>query len=68
VAITTSFGAAYLTNFCVESNEIDADGNKIPPAQDFAYSMTSSGLHDVNTPTQTNNSQASPNQTQSAVS
>ena len=32
VAITTSFGAAYLTYFYVESNEIDAGGNKIPPS------------------------------------
>jgi transglutaminase-like putative cysteine protease len=68
VAITTSFGAAYLTSFYVESNELDAAGNKIPPAQNFAYDMTPSGLHDTNTPTQTNNSQASPSQTQSAVS
>jgi transglutaminase-like putative cysteine protease len=68
VAITTSFGAAYLTSFYVESNEIDADGNKIPPSQDFAYSMVPPTLHDANTPTQTNNSQSSPSQTQSAVS
>jgi transglutaminase-like putative cysteine protease len=30
VAITTSFGTANLTHFYVESNEIDADGNKVP--------------------------------------
>jgi transglutaminase-like putative cysteine protease len=30
VAITTSFGVANLTNFYVESNEIDAAGNKVP--------------------------------------
>jgi len=30
VAITTSFGRADLANFYVESNEIDAEGNKIP--------------------------------------
>ena len=29
VAITTSFGRADLTNFYVESNEIDANGNKV---------------------------------------
>jgi transglutaminase-like putative cysteine protease len=30
VAITTSFGTANLTNFLVESNEIDADGKNVP--------------------------------------
>jgi len=30
VAITTSFGAAYLTHFYVESNEIDESGDKVP--------------------------------------
>jgi transglutaminase-like putative cysteine protease len=30
VAITTSFGVADLTHFYVESNEIDAQGNKVP--------------------------------------
>ena len=30
VALTTSFGVANLTNFYVESNEIDVEGNKIP--------------------------------------
>ncbi len=30
VAITTSFGAAHLTHFLVESNEIDEAGNKVP--------------------------------------
>ncbi len=30
VAITTSFGVANLTHFFVESNEIDAQGNKVP--------------------------------------
>ncbi len=33
VAITTSFGAALLTHFSVESNEIDEDGNKVPLPQ-----------------------------------
>jgi transglutaminase-like putative cysteine protease len=31
VAITTTFGAANLTHFCVESNEIDDDGSLILP-------------------------------------
>ena len=30
VAITTSFGAAILTHFYVESFEVDAEGNKVP--------------------------------------
>ncbi|MGI4853231.1 MAG: transglutaminase-like domain-containing protein [Janthinobacterium lividum] len=30
VAITTSFGIANLTHFFVESNEMDADGNRVP--------------------------------------
>ena len=33
VAITTSFGAANLVKFYVESNEIDKDGNKVPLPQ-----------------------------------
>ncbi len=75
VAITTSFGAAYLTSFFVESNEIDAEGNKVPlPATDMtAVAVRDAPLTGTNTPTQTNNSQAnnrqsSPSQTQSATS
>ncbi|WP_231966763.1 transglutaminase-like domain-containing protein [Terriglobus roseus] len=30
VAITTSFGAAELTHFYVESNEVDCDGRRVP--------------------------------------
>ena len=63
VAITTSFGAAYLLSFYVESNEIDADGNKIPPT-DFVPIQPPA---EINTPTQTNASQSSPSQTQSAT-
>ena len=67
VAITTSFGSAYLTYFYVESNEIDSGGNRIaaphsegpPPVQ---------APQEANTPTQTNGSQSSPIQTQSATS
>ena len=36
VAITTSFGAALLTHFSVESNEIDGSGNKVPLPQPAA--------------------------------
>jgi hypothetical protein len=69
VAITTSFGAANLVKFYVESNEIDGDGNKVPlpaygtKALDFLTSRS-----DINTPTQTNPSMSSPAQTQSAIS
>jgi transglutaminase-like putative cysteine protease len=33
VAITTSFGIAHLTHFHVESNEVDAEGNRVPLPQ-----------------------------------
>ena len=36
VAITTSFGVANLTGFHVESNEVDAQGNKVPLAPPLA--------------------------------
>ena len=67
VAITTSFGAANLTNFYVESNEIDAAGKQVPlppfAPSDALISNASSG----STPTQTNNSVSSPTQTQPAT-
>jgi transglutaminase-like putative cysteine protease len=68
VAITTSFGAAHLTSFLVESNEIDSEGNRIPPS----LSRQQEDLIDPappnhNTPTQTNNTKSSPTQTQSAT-
>jgi transglutaminase-like putative cysteine protease len=68
VAITTSFGAANLVKFYVESNEIDTDGNKIPlphPATETNNSITAQS--EVDTPTQTNPSMSSPAQTQSAT-
>ncbi len=69
VAITTSFGAAHLTNFYVESNEIDAGGNKIPlPVVAPGDAASAPMPAESNTPTQTNNSQSSPTQTQSATS
>ncbi len=69
VAITTSFGAAYLTYFFVESNEVDAAGKLVPkpeaaPAQALDNAATPAA---ANTPTHSNNSQFSPSQTQSAT-
>jgi hypothetical protein len=69
VAITTSFGAANLVKFYVESNEIDTDGNEIPLPQhatDTTASVTAQA--EANTPTQTNPRMSSPAQTQSATS
>jgi transglutaminase-like putative cysteine protease len=68
VAITTSFGAAPLTHFYVESNEIGADGKKVAlvtSGPDDAWAVPAPS--EPNTPTQTNNSQSSPTQTQSAT-
>lgn len=67
VAITTSFGATHLTRFYVESNEIDAEGNKVP-LPSFGPDEPVRAQAEPNTPTQTNNSQSSPTQTQSATS
>ena len=65
VAITTSFGAAQLTYFNVESNEIDCHGNRalLPLSSESQPSRPQ-----INMPTQTNRSQSSPSQTQSATS
>ena len=66
VAITTSFGAAYLTWFYVESNEVDAAGDRIArPASPPSPAATP--VSDSSTPTQSNSSQFSPSQTQSAT-
>ena len=65
VAITTSFGAAYLTYFYVESNEIDETGQKIAPSQSGTSAPVP--IAEVNTPTQTNSRESSPTQTQSAT-
>jgi transglutaminase-like putative cysteine protease len=68
VAITTSFGAAHLTHFFVDSYEIDADGNKVPLNEDRSQqAIALDASAELNTPTQTNNSQSSPTQTQSAT-
>jgi transglutaminase-like putative cysteine protease len=66
VAITTSFGTANLVKFYVESNEIDANGLKVPlPIQP---GVAVNRQNEVNTPTQTNRSMSSPAQTQSGTS
>ncbi len=66
VAITTSFGAAQLTYFYVESNEVDAEGNRVTPPG-YAGPALTSGPAEPNGPTQSNGSQFSPTQTQSAT-
>jgi transglutaminase-like putative cysteine protease len=69
VAITTSFGASNLVKFYVESNEVDADGKRLPlPHHSTETTSSVSVPSDVNTPTQTNPSMSSPAQTQSATS
>jgi transglutaminase-like putative cysteine protease len=69
VAITTSFGTTNLVKFYVESNEVDVDGNRVPLPQ-YANKKVDHVVtpSEVNTPTQTNRSMASPAQTQSATS
>jgi transglutaminase-like putative cysteine protease len=68
VAITTSFGAANLVKFYVESNEIDVNGNRIPlPAHDANESKALS-LRSLHEPRQTNPHMSSPGQTQSGNS
>jgi len=69
VAITTSFGSTNLVKFYVESNEVDASGNRVPlpQAKQGAFGAAA-GPGEMNTPTQTNRSMASPTQTQSATS
>ena len=68
VAMTTSFGAAPLTYFYVESNEVDAAGNNVARPQPAALAPLPGVSAAANTPTQTNGSQYSPTQTQSATS
>jgi transglutaminase-like putative cysteine protease len=68
VAITTSFGATHLTHFYVESNEIDTEGNRVPlPSFGPRDAPSVPAAGEFNTPTQTNNNQSSPSQTQSAT-
>jgi transglutaminase-like putative cysteine protease len=65
VAITTSFGSALLTYFYVESNEVDAAGNKA--ARPAGTGQATHQIPDMLSPTQTNGSQFSPSQTQSGT-
>ncbi len=69
VALTTSFGAAHLTSFYVDSKEIHADGTPVP-LPEFGPQETTAPASSTErtTPTQTNNSGSSPTQTQSATS
>jgi transglutaminase-like putative cysteine protease len=68
VAITTSFGVTNLVKFYVESNEIDADGKKVAlPLHPIGKPASIATHSEVNTPTQSNRSMASPTQTQSAT-
>ena len=65
VAITTSFGAAQLTYFFVESNEITAAGERVPRPDELPPPANTSA--NSNGPTQTNQREASPSQTQTAT-
>jgi transglutaminase-like putative cysteine protease len=68
VALTTSFGAAHLTRFYVDSYEMDAEGKRVPlPSFQAQEDTPLPEPASVNTPTQTNNSEASPTQTQAAT-
>ncbi len=69
VAITTSFGAAHLTHFFVDSNEIDTDHNRVAsPIAGPREGLADPASAEFSGPTQTNNSESSPTQTQSATS
>jgi hypothetical protein len=68
VAITTSFGTANLVRFYVESNEIDAAGNKVPlPLQATQNTQRGASQTELTAPTQTNPRLSSPAQTQSGT-
>jgi transglutaminase-like putative cysteine protease len=68
IAITTSFGAAYLTYFYVDSVEIDAAGNKIPPLSYIPNSTPAPEVAELVAPTHSTESLAGPVQTQSGTS
>ena len=69
VALTTSFGTANLVRFYVESNEIDADGRKVPlPLHTSASTGPGAPQNELTPPTQTNPRLSSPAQTQSGTS
>ena len=65
VAITTSFGAAQLTYFYVESNEVDEAGGRVGQ---LANAPEQRPPNEETRPTQTNASEFSPTQVQSATS
>jgi transglutaminase-like putative cysteine protease len=68
VALTTSFGAAHLTSFYVDSYEMDAEGKRVPLSPAAAPETSAvAELPKLNTPTETNHSEASPTQTQAAT-
>jgi transglutaminase-like putative cysteine protease len=67
VAMTTSFGAANLTYFYVDSWEADAEGKRIPLPERFQAVPPLMNRSESSMPTQTNGSQASPIQTQAAT-
>ncbi len=68
VALTTSFGAAHLTHFYVDSYELDAEGNRVPlPSTGAQESLAVPEPACLSNPTQTNNSESSPTQTQAAT-
>ncbi len=68
VALTTSFGAAHLTSFYVDSYELDAECNRVPPKSSAAGEPAAAAeVAKLATPTQTNNSESSPTQTQAAT-
>ena len=67
VAITTSFGATNLIKFYVESNEIDTEGKLVALPLDVGKRASLVTHSEVNIPTQSNPSMASPTQTQSAT-
>jgi transglutaminase-like putative cysteine protease len=67
VALTTSFGAAHLTYFFVDSYELDAEGNRVPQPGSGMAVAAPMNPSELSLPTQTNASQASPTQTQAAT-
>ncbi len=67
VALTTSFGAAHLTHFYVDSFELDAEGKRVPPLSSQPQeALPVAEPSSLSTPTQTN-SESSPTQTQAAT-
>jgi transglutaminase-like putative cysteine protease len=67
VAMTTSFGAANLTYFYVDSWEVDAEGKRIPLPKPSQAVSTLTNRSESSMPTRTNGTQASPTQTQAAT-